>query len=484
MKLSALLKDLEVQEIYGSKSIEITGISNHSKRVSPGNLFIAKRGQVTDGNLYTPEAVASGAVAILSDIYDPSLKNVTQIIHPSMTGLEGELIARYYGYPSQELLTIGVTGTKGKTTTTYLIRHLLESQNRRSGLIGTVEYIVGHQQYPATHTTPDVLTNHRMLRQMIQENCQAAVMEVSSHALDQDRLYGIDCDVAVFTNLTPDHLDYHGTYQNYIEAKQKLFQKCERAVYNADSPEWEKVLSQCSVETLSYGLISPADVTADQIQMSSEGSRFQVTCNGDTILCESPLVGIYNVSNVLAAIAAIVACGYPFQSTVAAVKSFHQVPGRMELVRNALGRKVFVDYAHSGESLRSVLECLHGLKKGRIITVFGCGGDRDPARRVDMARAAEKYSDISIVTTDNPRSENPEKIIEDILDGFSKLDRVIVEGDRRQAIEKAIQIAANEDLILIAGKGHERFQIFLNQMVEFDDRLVVAEVCENELATI
>jgi len=164
MKLSALLKDLEVQEIYGSKSIEITGISNHSKRVSPGNLFIAKRGQVTDGNLYTPEAVASGAVAILSDIYDPSLKNVTQIIHPSMTGLEGELIARYYGYPSQELLTIGVTGTKGKTTTTYLIRHLLESQNRRSGLIGTVEYIVGHQQYPATHTTPDVLTNHRMLR--------------------------------------------------------------------------------------------------------------------------------------------------------------------------------------------------------------------------------------------------------------------------------------------------------------------------------
>jgi len=484
MKLSTLLKDLETQEIYGSKSIEITGISNHSQRVSPGNLFIAKRGEVTDGNLHTPEAVASGAVAILSDIYDPSLKNVTQIIHPSMTELEGELVARYYGHPSDELLTIGVTGTKGKTTTTYLIRHLLESQGKQCGLIGTVEYIVGQQQYPATHTTPDVLTNHRMLRKMVQENCTAAALEVSSHALDQQRLRGVDFDVAVFTNLTPDHLDYHGTFERYIEAKQKLFKKCAKAVYNADSPQWQAVLAGCPVETISFGIQNSADVMAEQIQMSSSGSQFQITYQGETILCQSPLVGLYNVSNVLAAVTALIACGDSLERTVACVKNFHQVPGRLEYVQNALGRKVFVDYAHSGESLQSVLQCLNELKTGRVITVFGCGGDRDPARRMNMASVSEKYSDLSIVTSDNPRSEDPAKIIEDILKGFSTLDHVIVESDRREAIEKAIQIATNDDLILIAGKGHERFQIFSNQMVEFDDRVVVAKVCENELATI
>jgi len=484
MKLSTLLKDLEIQEIHGPKSIDITGISNHSQRVGPGNLFIAKRGKITDGNLYTPEAAASGAVAILSDMYDPSLKNVTQIIDPALTELEGELVARYYEHPSRELLTLAVTGTKGKTTTTYLIRHLLESWGKRCGLIGTVEYLVGSEQYPATHTTPDVLTNHRMLRKMVQQGCEAAVMEVSSHALDQQRLWGIDFDVAAFTNLTPDHLDYHGTLENYAEAKGKLFQKCQKAVYNADSSEWRKVLKHCTVDRLSYGIENRADLKADSVKMTSLGSSFQLTYKEETVLCELPLVGLYNVSNALAAVATLIVCGYPFAETVKAVKSFHQVPGRLELVPNRLGRKIFVDYAHSGEALESVLSCLSKLKTGRLITVFGCGGDRDPGRRKAMAAASEKYSDLSIITSDNPRSEDPVKILDDILGGFTSLEKVIVESDRRKAIEKAVQVSTNDDLVLIAGKGHERFQIFSNQTVEFDDRLVAAEVCQGELASV
>ncbi|NGX57339.1 MAG: UDP-N-acetylmuramoyl-L-alanyl-D-glutamate--2,6-diaminopimelate ligase [Chlamydiae bacterium] len=487
MKLVKLLKDLKVQEVHGSKSIEITGISNHSQKVSPGNLFIAKQGAVTDGNLYTPEAVVSGAVAIVTDMYDPSQKNVTQIVHPNVKEIEGQLVARYYEQPAEELLMIGITGTKGKTTTSYLIHHLLESLGCRSGLMGTVEYLVGEHRYPASHTTPDVLTNHRMLREMIQQNCKGAVMEVSSHALDQNRVQCIDFDIAVFTNLTPDHLDYHKDMDHYIASKRKLFASLKEsgtAVYNADSPLWEQILEECSAKKISYAIQNPADVKASDIKLTPLGSTFIIHTQNQQVTCQSTLVGLHNVSNILSTIATALACGYSLEESVAALKGFQQVPGRLEFVKNNLGLKVYVDYAHSGESLAAVLQGLHELKTGRILTVFGCGGDRDMERRMGMARAAEKYSDISIVTTDNPRSEDPTVIIEDILRGFTNLDNVVVEADRRKAIEKAIKMAKEDDLILIAGKGHERFQIFVNIMVEFDDRVVVAEVCQSQLASV
>ncbi len=484
MKLSSLIKNIEGLEIFGSKSIVITGLSNHSQRVSPGNLFIAKRGQVTDGNLYTPAAVASGAVAIVTDLYDPSLKGVTQIVSPHVKEIEALIAARYFGDPCKELRMIGVTGTKGKTTTTYLIRHLLESLGESTGLIGTVEYIVGDHQYPASHTTPDNLTNQRMLREMVQKQCRNAVMEVSSHALDQKRLTTIDFDLGVFTNLSPDHLDYHGTMENYIAAKRKLFKKSQKVVYNGDSKHWREVLDGCRADMFSYAIEQKADLIAKDIRMSSLGSEFTLVYEGSPVRCRSPLAGLYNVSNALAAVASLIVFGFPIEAIASRLESFPQVPGRLQRVENDLGRNIYVDYAHSGESLEAVLKGLHEFKTARIITVFGSGGDRDPARRPSMAKAAEKYSDISIVTSDNPRSEDPSKIIDDILSGFSNLDTVIVESDRREAIRRAVHLATRDDLILIAGKGHEKFQIVMNQMVEFDDRLVASEVCRESLSQI
>lgn len=484
MKLSSLIKNIEGIDIHGSKAIEITGISNHSQRVSPGNLFIAKRGQITDGNLYTPAAVASGAVAIVTDLYDPSLKGITQLVCSNVKEIEALIAARYFDDPCEELLMIGVTGTKGKTTTTYLIRHLFESLGQRTGLIGTVEYIVGDHQYPASHTTPDNLTNQKMLREMVQKQCRNAVMEVSSHALDQERLKTIDFDVGVFTNLSPDHLDYHGTMENYIGAKRKLFKKCRKAVYNGDSKHWKQVLEGCRADLFSYAIEQEADLTAKDITMTSLGSEFTMIHKGNHVRCRSPLVGLYNISNALAAAASLIVSGFPIEAIASSLESFPQVPGRLQRVENDLGRKIYVDYAHSGESLEAVLKGLHEFKTAKIITVFGSGGDRDPARRPSMARAAEKYSDISIVTSDNPRTEDPSKIIDDILGGFSSLDNVIVESDRREAIKRAVDLASNDDLVLIAGKGHEKFQIIMNQMVEFDDRLVASEVCRESLSQV
>lgn len=487
MKLSKLLKDCEIQEVHGPKSVDITGISNHSGRVSPGNLFIAKKGSVTDGNLFTPEAVAAGAAAIVTDIYDPSLKHVTQIIHPSPRDLEGKLVARYYQHPSREMLMVGVTGTKGKTTTSYLVYHLFNSLGLPTGLTGTVEYIVGEERYPATHTTPDVLTNHRMLRKMIQQKCRGAVMEVSSHALDQGRVECIDFDIAVFTNLTPDHLDYHKDMDHYIQSKQGLFTSLKKdgtAIFNADSPHSERIIRQCPAKKISYGIGNDADLRGTDIELTPYGSHFSVSYGNETVSCRTPLAGKYNVSNTLGAIGAALAAGFSLQEAAGALVDFQQVPGRLELVKNDLGLKVYVDYAHSGESLAVVLQTLLNLKTGRIITIFGCGGDRDIARRMGMARSAEEFSDMVIVTTDNPRSEDPLEIIEDILRGFASPEKVIVEPDRRKAIEKGVALATEDDLILIAGKGHERFQVFANKTVEFDDRTVVAEICQNQLASI
>jgi UDP-N-acetylmuramoyl-L-alanyl-D-glutamate--2,6-diaminopimelate ligase len=488
MKLSKLIKDLPALEIYGSKAIEITGISNHSKRVGPGNLFIAKKGAVTDGNLYTPEAVASGAVAIVTDIYDPSLKNATQIICENIEEIEAVLAARYYEFPSKQLIMVGATGTKGKTTTTYLMQHLLDRQSLPCGLMGTIEYCTGTHHYPASHTTPDVLTNHRMLREMIQEKCRACVMEVSSHALDQGRVSCIDFDVCVYTNLYPDHLDYHGSMEEYVKSKNILFAKladpAKKIVYNADCPMWKDVLKGAVAKLFSYSIETPSDLRAENIKLNAEGSFFDVVWENQTFPCRSPIVGLHNVYNVLAALAAVAVLGYPLKSLIESLETFPQVPGRLERVSNPLGLQIYVDFAHTGDSIQAVLKSLLPFKKGRLITVFGCGGDRDPGRRPSMAKAVEKLSDITIVTSDNPRTEDPQKIIDDIMAGFSSTERAAAEPDRYAAIEKAVAMASPGDLILIAGKGHEKYQLFANKRIEFDDCKVAYDICKAKMAAV
>ena len=473
MKLKKLLKDIPVKDVKGLKDVEITGICGHSKFIAPGNLFVAKKGLTVDGARFVPEAVAAGAAAVVTDIYDPTLKNTTQIIHPNPEQIEGLIAAQYHQQPSKDLFMVAITGTNGKTTTSFLIKHILDKVKGPCGVIGTIEYMLGTRQYQATRTTPDVTMNHKLLHEMVQQGCRSAVMEVSSHGLDQGRVNNIDFDVAIFTNLTPDHLDYHKTMEDYCAAKNRLFRSLDptkKAIVNVDSPWARKIIEGCRAEVFTYGIDNKADLQAKEIHLTPTGTHLKLAYQDKLTECFFPLIGRYNVYNCLAALAV----GLPFDGQI--TETFSQVPGRLELVPNSKRLKIYVDFAHSEDALKNVLTCLHELKRDRIITVFGCGGERDRLKRPMMARASETLSDMTIVTSDNPRSEEPESIIQEIVKGFQNKESYLVEVDRRKAIKRAIDMATADDIILIAGRGHEHYQIFAHYTVEFDDRKVAAEM--------
>ncbi len=484
MKLKKLIKDIPIKEVKGSKEVEITGLSVNSKLVAPGHLFVAKKGHLDDGTKYIPEAVQAGAHAILTDLYDPSFKQITQLIDPDIAGKEAQLATTFYQFPSKELLMVGITGTNGKTTTSFLVKHILDRTSKLSGLIGTIEYIIGQNRYSASRTTPDVISNHKMLRDMVTHGCKSCVMEVTSHALHQNRVQGIEFDIAVFTNLTLDHLDYHSTMEDYADAKSRLFKglnKTKTACINSDSPWSKKMIEDCKAKLIRYGIESECDLKASNIKLTPAGTSFDISFEGKMYSARSPLVGRYNVYNAMAALAVGLASGCTMDALIPLLDTFPPVVGRVEPVPNPLNLKIFVDFAHSDDALINVLECLTEFKTGKIITVFGCGGDRDRAKRPKMAKAAEEYSDISIVTNDNPRSEDPEEIAKEILKGFRK-NNYIVELDRRRAIQKAIELAEPQDIILIAGKGHETYQIFQHKTCEFDDRKVALEIIQEQMA--
>lgn len=483
MKLKALLKDLPDIQIKGSKELEISGITSNSKLVSPGCLFVAKRGRQVDGTTFIPEAVSSGALAILTDIYDPSLKNVTQLIHPNVVASEAKVAASYYQHPSKELWMVGVTGTNGKTTTTFAIKHLLDKSLVPTGLIGTIEYVVGPRRYMASRTTPDVCANHKLLREMVSGGCRACVMEVTSHALDQGRVAEIEYDVAVFANFSHEHLDYHHTMEEYFKAKAKLFLGLKSraiALLNADDPWVMRCKGLTASSVMTFGIDEHADLMAKDIRFDPTGTHFTIEYAQQEMAFYWPLVGRFNVYNALSAIGVGIIKGYRLDEIATRLASFRSAPGRLEAIENPLGLQIYVDYAHKPEALRNVLETLKELARGRIITVFGCGGDRDRDKRALMARSSEELSDISIVTSDNPRSEDPRAIISAILQGFKRADSHQVEIDRKKAISLAINTAKANDIILIAGKGHEAQQIFASHSIDFDDRLVAKE-CIDQL---
>lgn len=491
MKLKRLLKNSSIKVVKGSKEVEITGICANSKVVSPGNLYIAKKGLTEDGNRYIPEAISAGAAAVLTDIYNPAHKETVQLIYPDRTSpafleIEANLAATYYQNPSASLFTVGITGTNGKTTTAFLLKHFLDELGIPSGLMGTIEYIIGKHRYKASHTTPDVTTNHKLLKEMVLQGCKAAVMEVSSHALDQGRVLFIDYDVAIYTNLTGDHLDYHHTLENYCQSKNLLFSNLGKssfkkgrktAVINTDCPWSPKMIKGCNAQIITYGIENPADVMAANINLTAKGTTFQLKYQGKSYDCLTPLVGRFNVYNLLAAVATMISKKTPVEKLLPLLTTFKQVPGRLEMVPNARDLNIFVDFAHTEDALENVLKTVSEFKKGKVITVFGCGGDRDRTKRPRMAKVAEKYSDSVIVTSDNPRSEDPEMICREIIAGFEKPDSYTVEVDRKEAIGKAIKMAKKEDIVLIAGKGHEKFQLFAHRTVEFDDCQVAAEIC-------
>lgn len=470
MKLKQLLKGIKDIEVRGSKEIEITGICSDSRIVAPGHLFIAKKGEKHDGSQYIGLAVDAGARGIVTDVYDPFLK-IPQIITKTPGLIEAKLAASYFGHPSNKLFVVGITGTKGKTTTTYLVRHLLEGLGERSGLIGTIETITGKNRIDSGFTTHDAIYNQKCLHEMVLQGCKSAVLEVSSHGLDQERVDEISFDIALFTNLHPDHLDYHKTVENYAAAKRKLFSRCKGvSIFNADN-RWSAT-TQVNGKSLYFGVEKASDVQAKEIVLSENGAEFVV--NGVRFV--SPLMGLFNVYNLLGAISVGLARGEKLEEISRIFATFPGVPGRLERVPNDKGIHVFVDFAHTGDALASVLETLKKIAKQRIIVVFGCGGNRDEGRRKPMAEAAEKYADLSIITSDNPRNEDPEHICQQILEGYQNRENVVVEPDRKSAISQAIGQAKKGDFVLIAGRGHEKVQIFLGKTVTFDDVAIAKEM--------
>lgn len=487
VKIKKLLRNIPEAVIRGSRETGITGLTSHSKLVAPGNLFIAKKGLTVDGSRFIPDAVAAGASAILTDLYDPFFSEVTQIIHPNVAVAEAAMAKEFYEHPDAQLFLVGITGTNGKTTTAYLIRHLLEQREKKCGLIGTIEWIVGQHLFPSSNTTPDLLQNYKLFHDMVAMECMGCVMEVSSHALDQGRTESIEFDVAVFTNLTQDHLDYHGSMEEYAKAKARLFtslhpgQKkfAKTAVVNADSPFCSQMIAGCcSASILRYGIEQECELRASHVALSPSGLSFDVTWKDQTWHFTSPLIGRHNVYNLLAATAVALLQGMSLKEIAASLKNFSRIPGRLERVPNKKGLNIFVDYAHTDDALSNVLTTLRELKKGQLITVFGCGGNRDREKRPKMGAAVEALSDLAIVTSDNPRNEEPEEIIHHILAGLKKPEEALVIVDREKAIYRAIQLAKPDDIVLIAGKGHETTQIFSQQTIAFDDRAVALAACE------
>lgn len=460
-------------DVRGSKETDILSLCTDSKVASPGSLFIAKKGGSHNGVDFLEDAVQAGATALITPLYNPFLK-VPQIVCPHPEQIEAELALRFYERPSDELFVVGVTGTKGKSTTTYLIQHLLS----HCGLIGTVETITGGERRASSFTTPFPIELQKLLREMRNKKDAAVSMEVSSHGVAQNRIEGIEFDAAVFTNLAPDHLDYHTTLEEYALAKKGLFQRLDqskkshkRAIFNGDHPWTPFMREGIQTPVWTFGFGPQNDVRATDLAFDAKGSTFTLCFEGKKTKIRTPLLGKFNVSNALAAIGVALHRGEPIEK----IATFHQVPGRLERVANDRGIWAFVDFAHTGESMENVLQTMREFVTGKIILVFGAGGDRDPRRRFDMGKVANQLADRVFITSDNPRTEDPMTICQEIHSMFCSQKEVEIIVDRRDAIQKAVNVAKSGDVVLVVGKGHEKVQIFGRMTIPFDDVEVLRE---------
>jgi UDP-N-acetylmuramoyl-L-alanyl-D-glutamate--2,6-diaminopimelate ligase len=477
--LKQLLDGLPSQ-ITGSADVAIEDIVFDSRQVKPGALFVALRGIHQNGNAFVPAAVKSGAAAVLTDS-DLSNAGVPVVkVADAMQAL-APLAERFWDSPSKKLFMVGITGTNGKTTTSYLIEWILQTAGWPTGVLGTINYRFGKETRPAPNTTPFASELQRFLSHVATHGGKACVMEVSSHALALGRVQGVEYDVAVFTNLTQDHLDFHKTMDDYFTAKAKLFEGltettgkpfAKRAILNADDPWSEKLRPRLQVPVWTYSVHGPADISVKSVHSDAKGSRLTVQVPGATFPLHLPLLGDYNISNALAAIGVGLSQGIPVETLRRALETSPGVPGRLERVEAGQPYTVVVDYAHTEDALRKVLDALRKLKPRKLITVFGCGGDRDRAKRPLMGEAAATLSDQVVVTSDNPRSEDPARIALDIEVGIRRVGathyQIVL--DRREAIAKALAIAGRGDIVLIAGKGHETYQILADRTIPFDDR--------------
>lgn len=475
-------------EIIGNKEIEIAGIEHDSRKVGKGTLFVCIPGVHVDGHQFIRQAAAAGACAILTTRRDVEVPDgMTILLVPELRAALDAMVPYFYDYPARSMRVIGITGTNGKTTTSYITRAILRHAGYKVGLIGTIQIMMEEEVFPIHNTTPDVVELQHTLAIMRDRGMDYVVMEVSSHALDQDRVAGIEFDTAVFTNLTQDHLDYHKTLENYMLAKAKLFdhvsepgvKQGKTAVVNVDDEAGKTMLAHADCAHLTYAIRQPADLRATDVHVLAGGANF--TLNHDsfgTMPLQLHITGIFNVYNVMSAVGAALAEHVSPEDIAAVLRDFTSVPGRFELVKAGQDFSIIVDYAHTPDGVENVLKTAREIAKKKIIAVFGCGGDRDRTKRPIMGRLAAKLADVVIATSDNPRSEDPESILDEVEAGVRETigdkhhERI---ADRREAIFRAVELAEPEDLVIILGKGHENYQILRDGTIHFDDKEVACE---------
>ena len=486
MRLKAIVSKLGSEMIVGSTDREIASICFDSRRAQKNSLFVALRGEKVDGNQFIDSAIERGAVAVVSEQEQPH-RGITTVLVKNAREALADIAAEFHGNPSLGLRVAGITGTNGKTTTAFLLKHLCESVLLRAGLIGTIRYEIGERILPAPRTTPESLDLQELLFQVRSAGCKAVAMEVSSHAIEQSRVRNVEFDVAVFTNLTRDHLDYHKTMEAYFDSKARLFSlmagqphKKGKAVINLDDRWGNTLISRLGKEhpalpVITFGMSARADFRASAVKMDISGTQYQLDAHGKNYLVRLPLIGAFNIYNSLAALAAAAALGVDLRTAVKALATAPSVPGRLEPVPVKRRFRVFVDYAHTDDALTNVMKTLRDLNPRRLIVVFGCGGNRDRAKRPLMAAAVEQLAHWAIVTSDNPRKEDPEAIIAEVKTGFRSSNYEVI-VDRREAIVRAVSLAQPGDIILIAGKGHETYQEFADSTVPFDDLAVAQQV--------
>lgn len=472
MKLSELLKNADVKNSFAD--CEIVDVTQDSRLVREGFLFVCIKGNTFDGHSVAKEMLENGARAVVCE-KDLGLEN--QIIVSNTREAYSVICANFFSHPAKKLKLIGLTGTNGKTTTTFLIKQILEGAGKKVGLIGTVQNMVCDEVYPAKYTTPDAYELQHLFSLMVKADCEYCVMEVSSQALAQGRVNGLNFEIGAFTNLTQDHLDYHKTWENYFNSKRILFENSSIAVTNADDENGLKIVSGLNCKVVSYAVnTNNADYVAKNVKFKSNGVEYDLVSELiGRVSC--PIPGRFSVYNSLCAAAIALTLGISFEEVLTAISKSNGVKGRIEVVPTDTDYTVIIDYAHSPDGLENIISSLREIAKKRIVTVFGCGGDRDRTKRPIMGKIAAELSDFCVVTSDNPRSENPSKIIEDILEGMKGVSTpyVVVEN-RREAIKWALENAQKDDIILLAGKGHETYQILPTGTIHFDEREVVADI--------
>ena len=481
MKLTELLEGVEVKQIIGSEHLNITGIAFSSLDVKPGNIFVCITGFKTDGHKYAADAISKGAIAVMAE-RDLSELGVTCVLCDNTRLALALSAANFYGHPEKTFKLIGITGTNGKTTTTYIVKSVLESMGKKVGLIGTNQNMIGTEVIPSKHTTPDSLELMQLFSQMAEKGAEYVVMEVSSHSLCLDRVTACTFDVGAFTNITQDHLDFHETMEKYLEAKGILYTISQSGVVNADDDGARYLLgvSKCE-KMLTYGIKNDCDLQAKDVVLSEKGVSFNINYEGKSHHVELGIPGQFSVYNALTALACLVAAGIKIEDAVEGLKEARGVKGRVEVVETGRDFSVIIDYAHTPDGLYNVIRTIRGFCKGRIITVFGCGGDRDATKRPKMGKIAATLSDYCVVTSDNPRTEDPEKIVSQVVEGVLQGGgEYTVVVNRFEAIEFALDLAKKDDIVLLAGKGHETYQILADRTIDFDEREIVCKLLSTE----